>query len=71
MRPMQKEHRPPHIHAIYNEYQAAFNIKTMKMMYGKLPRNAIRLVKEFLKQNQDKLMEIWNTQKFEKLMLKE
>ena len=71
MRLRQKEHQPPHIHAIYNEYQAVFDIRTMEITHGNLPRNAIRLVKEFLRQNQQKLLEMWDSQKFEKLSLKE
>lgn len=37
------------------------------MTEGDLPTKAQQLVKEWLKENQDKLIEMWDTQKLEKL----
>lgn len=39
----------------------------MEMTEGDLPVKAKQLVKEWLKENQDKSIEMWNTQKLEKL----
>ena len=33
----QKEHNPPHIHAIYGEQEATFFIKDGEIMYGRFP----------------------------------
>lgn len=62
-----KEHEPSHIHALYGEYVGIFDLKTMTMTEGDLPSKAQELVKEWLRQNQGKLMEMWATQKLEKL----
>lgn len=63
----QKDHNPPHIHAIYNEDAAAIDILTGKMMDGNLPPKALSMVQEWVALNKDELMEIWKTQEFKKL----
>lgn len=62
-----KEHEPSHVHALYGEHIGIFDLRTMEMTEGDLPVKAQQLVKEWLKENQDKLIEMWNTQKLEKL----
>ena len=62
-----KEHDPSHIHALYGEHIGIFDLRTMEMTEGDLPVKAQQLVKEWLKDNQGKLIEMWNTQKLEKL----
>ena len=42
-----KEHEPSHIHALYGEYLGEFNIRTMEMIQGDLPKKAQELVKEW------------------------
>lgn len=37
------------------------------MMYGDLPKKARKLVEEFISNNTDDLLEIWETNKFKKL----
>ena len=61
---MQKEHNPPHIHAIYNEDMAAINIMTGNVLEGYLPPKAMALVREWLSLHKDELNEIWETQNF-------
>ena len=63
----QSEHNPPHIHAIYGEYVGAIDIQTGKMLDGDLPKRALNLVQEWVKDNRKQLMEIWNTQEFKKI----
>lgn len=63
----QKEHNPPHIHAIYGEYVGAVNIQTLDLMEGDLPPKELYLVKEWIKQHKDELASIWNTQEFKQL----
>lgn len=62
-----KEHEPSHIHALYGEHIGVFDLKTMTMTEGDLPGKAQELVKEWLKVNQGKLQEMWDSQRLEKL----
>ena len=38
---LQREHNPPHIHAIYNEDVAAIDFMTGEVIEGHLPANAL------------------------------
>ena len=40
------DHPPPHFHAIYGEHEAQYNIATLDVIHGKLPRRAHALVVE-------------------------
>ena len=62
-----KEHEPSHIHALYGEHIGIFDLKAITMTEGDLPGKAQELVTEWLKVNQDKLQEMWDTQKLGKL----
>lgn len=62
-----KEHEPSHIHAIYNEYVGLFNIHTLEMFEGDLPKIAQKLVTEWLQQHKDELQEMWDKQIITKL----
>lgn len=46
-----KEHEPSHIHALYGEHIGIFDLNTMEMTQGDLPRKTYELVKEWLGQN--------------------
>lgn len=61
------EHNPPHIHAIYNEYNGLIDISTLEMIEGDLPSKALDLVREWAKNYQPQLMAMWNEKKLEKL----
>jgi len=50
-----KEHGIPHFHAIYGDFNGVFNIKTLSMIEGDLPKRAIKMVKEWAKQYQAEL----------------
>jgi hypothetical protein len=63
----QAEHNPPHIHAIYGEYIGAIDIQTLEMREGDLPPKALSLVREWVEQHQEALLDIWHTQQFRKL----
>jgi len=63
----QKEHNPPHIHALYGEYLGAIDIQTLEMLEGDLPSKALSLVQEWTKAHKQALLEIWNTQNFQQL----
>jgi len=62
-----REHNPPHFHAIYGDKEGAFSIKTLEMLYGNLSNKAQALVKEWAKQYQKELMQIWDTKQLKKL----
>lgn len=47
------EHRPPHIHAIYNEYEVLLEITTFNIYVGFLPNNQFKLVINWLQENQE------------------
>ncbi len=62
-----KEHEPSHIHALYGEYIGIFNIKTIKMIDGDLPKKAQELVSEWLSLHQSELLTMWEEQNIRKL----
>lgn len=61
------EHNPPHIHVIYGEYSALFDIQTLKMLEGDLPTRAAAMVTEWLGIHKAELLEMWQTQQFKVL----
>lgn len=54
------EHNPPHFHAEYGRYNAAFSIENLKLITGKLPPRVVSLVLEWAFLHRDELMEDWN-----------
>lgn len=62
-----REHGVPHFHAIYGEYNGVFDIESLEMIEGDLPRRALRLVKEWAKEYQSDLRQMWDSQEFKQL----
>lgn len=62
-----KEHNPPHVHFIYNERMASYDLRTLELLEGDLPAKASSLCLEWLTIHQGELLEMWNTQVFRKL----
>lgn len=62
-----KEHEPSHIHALYGEHIGIFDLRTMEMTEGDLPGKAQELVKEWMRQYQRQLLQMWDTQQLGKL----
>jgi hypothetical protein len=54
-----QEHAPPHFHALYGEFEALIDIRTLEVIRGSLPRRALLLVKEWGTLHQNELMEDW------------
>jgi len=54
-----QEHAPPHFHALYGEFEALIDIRTLEVIRGSLPRRAILLVKEWATLHHNELMEDW------------
>lgn len=64
---LESEHNPPHVHAIYSEDAAAFDIRTGDLLDGGLPTRATDMVREWISKNREELLEMWDTQEFKKL----
>ena len=64
-----KEHNPPHIHAITQDFDAPFSIETGEIMDGFFPPKAKAMVKEFVLkyQKQKELYLMWETEEYRKL----
>ena len=62
-----KEHNPPHVHAITQDFDAPFLISTGEIMEGEFPQKAKALVKEFMLLHQSELLKMWEDGKGRKL----
>ena len=62
-----KEHNPPHIHAVTQDFVAPFLISTGELLEGAFPPKAKALVKEFITYYKDELEEMWETENYHKL----
>ena len=62
-----KEHNPPHVHAITQDFDAPFLIETGEIMEGEFPPKAKAMVKEFILKFQNELNQMWETEKYVKL----
>ncbi|KPA18760.1 transcriptional regulator [Candidatus Magnetomorum sp. HK-1] len=54
-----KEHNPPHFHAAYQDYEVSVEIKT-GIVKGKMPKRALKMIFEWLENNQEDLLNNWN-----------
>ncbi|MFB0535325.1 MAG: DUF4160 domain-containing protein [Anaerolineae bacterium] len=54
------DHSPPHFHAEYGEYEAVYEIETIEVLRGKLPRRAHALVVEWTTLHRAELGENWD-----------
>lgn len=54
-----RDHRPPHFHAIYGEYEAQIAIETLEPLAGDLPARALRLVQEWAEIHRAALKANW------------
>ena len=55
------DHNPPHIHASYSGMKSKFDIQTGMSSNKLFPKNATRLVCEFIELHKDELMTMWET----------
>ncbi len=53
------DHRPPHLHAIYNEFEVLLEIETGESYAGDLPTRQLKLVNDWLYCNKDWLLEVF------------
>jgi hypothetical protein len=61
------EHNPPHFHAIYNEYEAQFDLIEGAFFKGALPSKQARLVLAWYEIHKDELMHLWENKEFNKI----
>lgn len=61
------EHNPPHIHALFGGSNAVFDIDTGIILAGVFPVKASALVKVWIEENKNELLNMWETQEFKKL----
>ena len=54
-----RERPPPHFYAKYAGKKAIFSINELKMIEGKLPRQAVRLILEWAFEHRETLLENW------------
>jgi Domain of unknown function (DUF4160) len=54
-----RDHPPPHVHVIYQGFEAAFAIETGEIISGALPRTATRIVREWLETRKTELLANW------------
>jgi phosphomannomutase len=57
------DHNPPHLHALYGEYEVLININSFAVFAGNLPPRALGLVIEWATQHQDELLINWERAK--------
>ena len=66
-----EDHNPPHFHVLYNEYDAAIDIKTSATLDGKVPPRILGLALEWAEIHKNELIENWEllqkTGKFNKI----
>jgi uncharacterized protein DUF4160 len=53
------EHGPPHCHAVYAEWKAAFSLDDGRILEGSLPARACRMVRKWISLHQVELAENW------------
>lgn len=61
------DYLPPHLHAIYGEYNGIIDLNTFEMLEGDLPTRALKLVQEWTEYYQLDLLKMWETKEFFKL----
>jgi hypothetical protein len=54
------EHRPPHIHARYNEYEVIVEIVTQEIYAGEMPGKQLKVVIDWLAGNSDYALSVFN-----------
>lgn len=54
-----KEHKLPHIHVQYNEFEAIYAIETGEILGGEIPRRQAKLVEAWIEIHKDDLLADW------------
>ena len=54
-----RDHAPPHFRALYAEFEAQIDIRTLEVIEGDLPKRALALVLEWASDHRSELLEDW------------
>jgi len=54
------DHNPPHFHAEYQGYKAEYDIQSLKIIIGDLPRRAHTMILEWASLHREELLNNWN-----------
>jgi hypothetical protein len=54
-----QDHNPPHFHAEYQGMNAEYDIKTLDVIAGNLPKRAHALVLEWASEHKEELLNNW------------
>ena len=54
-----QDHNPPHFHAEYQGMKAEYDIRTLDILAGRLPKRANVLVLEWASEHKDELVNNW------------
>lgn len=54
-----RDHNPPHVHVIYQGYEALVAIEDAKVLRGKLPPTAMLIVRRWMTLRREALLENW------------
>ena len=60
----QREHNPPHLHAIYGDYVGLFSLEEGEMYEGDIPVKEQKMIKNFILHYREQLYDMWKTQNF-------
>lgn len=63
------DHAPPHFHAIYGGNEAQIVIETGRVLAGRLPRTAAKLVREWTELRRAELLEDWRRAQASEVLL--
>jgi len=64
---IQKDHNPPHLHAMYGEHDAEIDIISGNQIRGDLPGTAKKLVRDWVSIHREELIKMWESQEFRQL----
>ena len=54
-----RDHLPPHLHAVFAEFEAKFSIATAEILEGSLPKEKAKSVRAWLMAHQGEVAHIW------------
>lgn len=54
------DHNPPHVHVTHGGNWASFEIKSGKLMAGKVTKPETHLIKAWIALNKEALLDMWN-----------
>jgi hypothetical protein len=63
IRIFQGDHNPPHIHVQYGDFRAILEIKSGKVLAGKLPPRVRKIMLEWLKIRRAEILKSWKDAK--------